>query len=105
MSAGGYRVVNQAALRRGMTEARAYYGHIDPALRRFLTVQVAATVQGLRTMPSLHFRHPIVGYRRVKVPRFPYLIWYRVDDARRVVVIVGMTHEAASDATIRAAVG
>ncbi|MDR0626383.1 MAG: type II toxin-antitoxin system RelE/ParE family toxin [Bifidobacteriaceae bacterium] len=83
---------------------RDHYGQIDPALRKSLTEQVKAVVGNLSTMPSRYFHHPVVGYRRVGVLRFPYLIWYRVDEPRHAVVIVGMTHNVARDASIWAAI-
>lgn len=68
-----------------LVEARAWYGDIRPELGERFASAVAATVEEISEHPD---QFPIVyrGRRRAGVWRFPYGIFYEVQETRIVVI-------------------
>lgn len=68
-----------------LLEARASYDNIRPELGERFALAVEATVEALAEHP---LQFPVVyrGHRRVGVRRFPYGIFFEVQDNRIVVI-------------------
>jgi hypothetical protein len=48
-------------------------------------------IDSLGHMPARYLRGPAIGFRRVRVPRYPYALWYQVGDTE--VIVLALTYE------------
>jgi plasmid stabilization system protein ParE len=73
-----------------LEQARAWYDHMRPKLGQRLALAVEATVEAISNNP-LQFPVAYRGRRRAGVRRFPYGIFFEVQE-HRVVVIACFHH-------------
>ena len=92
------RIVVRALARRDIREARLWYRNISHDLGESFLRSVAHAV-------ALALEHPLAfhvtyrTFRRVLLNRFPYSLFYRVDDNR--IVIVAVLHQARDPRELR----
>jgi len=77
------------ALRADVTEAAGYYARINPNLVGSFTAAVRSANRSIRPFPESH-REFLPGWRRVSVPRFPYILLFAVRD--RTVYVTALVH-------------
>jgi plasmid stabilization system protein ParE len=68
-----------------LLEARAWYDNVRPQLGERFALAVEATIHALAQHPA-HFPVVYRGRRRAGVPRFPYGIFFHVQEHRIVVI-------------------
>jgi plasmid stabilization system protein ParE len=99
-----YRVTVRPAADRQLDAAIAYYVALPaPEAARALLDSWETTLDSLDTMPARFRRDPTIGYRRVRLPNFPYLVWYRVIPGE--VQILALTHAHMGQTRILDAIG
>jgi plasmid stabilization system protein ParE len=84
-------VVLTEVAREEIREARRWYSRIDPGLGRDFARSVRASLDRISDFPE---SHPVVvrGVRKALVRRFPYLILYRIQGRRALVVACFHAH-------------
>ncbi|HEV2545271.1 MAG TPA: type II toxin-antitoxin system RelE/ParE family toxin [Methylobacterium sp.] len=71
----------------------AYLEARDPQASRRVEQQLAAALRGLLNHPRAG--RPVGrGLRRIAVPRLPYLIYYRIDEAADAIGVATIRHAA-----------
>ena len=68
-------------------EARKWYEDQRTGLGRSFVSEVNAAIARIQTMPTV-FPEVVPGVRRALTARFPYAIYFRVEQARIVVIVV-----------------
>lgn len=77
--------------REEIREARRWYSSIDPGLGRDFARSIRASLDRISDFPE---SNPVVahGFRKALVRRFPYLILYRIEGGRALVVACFHAH-------------
>ena len=83
------RIVLLPEAERDIEEARAWYGAESPELEVRFTTALYAVFTLLLAYP-LAFQESSPGVRHVSLPRFPYLIYYLVEDGS--ITVLGVLH-------------
>jgi plasmid stabilization system protein ParE len=73
--------------RADLAEAKAWYDKQQKGLAGEFRLCVEEAMERIRRMPELHAERD-KGVRRCLVRRFPYAIFYKLEDARIVVIAV-----------------
>ncbi|MDR1187975.1 MAG: type II toxin-antitoxin system RelE/ParE family toxin [Bifidobacteriaceae bacterium] len=96
-----YRVVPAPEFSDALSDAALWYlGQAGPEVARRFVDAAQETVVGLGDFPLLHAENAVVGARRVGVPGFPYLIWYRV--SATTVRVLALSHIRSRGPVLRA---
>jgi len=79
------------AAERDMREARAWYEKEAPQVAPWLREEIRATVHRIAERPRLY---PVVhlNVRRAVVHRFPYAVFYRIED--EAILVIAIVHSA-----------
>jgi len=79
--------------RREMRQAAANYEHERDGLGDRFLDEVAAVRNQIAALPESSQQWPAdPAYRRAIVDVFPFVVFYRIDEVRRTVVIVAIAH-------------
>ncbi|MCC2625646.1 MAG: Addiction module toxin, RelE/StbE [Burkholderiales bacterium] len=68
-----------------------YYGEINPALARELSIVITESIKNISTMPGIGRPGKKVSTREFVISRFPYIIAYRVRS--EVLEILAIIHQ------------
>ena len=80
---------------RGQLENIAeYIAKKDPAASARVGAQIHRTAWLLTEFPLLGHESGLNGAREIVVPRFPYVVLYRIEKNKEVVEIIGVYHTA-----------
>ncbi len=88
-----WRVSLLDGARREMRRAAAYYEHEREGLGDRFLDEVAAVRTRIAAHPERYQPWPTApDYRQAIVDVFPFVVFYRIDEVRRAVVVVAISH-------------
>ena len=95
-----YRVYVRGAAERDLSEAQRWYEQQQPGLAAEFSTEFNATLEILEETPLI-YQELYRGIRRAILHRFPYLVWYRVQNAE--VAVLACTHGKVRPGKLRSA--
>lgn len=93
-----YSVFVRGVAERDVSEAQSWYEQQQPGLAAEFNIEFNATLEILEETPLI-YQELYRGVRRAILHRFPYLVWYRVQDAK--VTVLACTHGKVRPAKLR----
>ena len=90
-----YRIIITPRAASDLVEIHRYIEHDSPQNAADVAAVIIESIDGLESLPHRYAvyqgaRQPSEAVRRMPVP--PFLVYYRVDDGRRVVHVVSVRH-------------
>ena len=82
-----FRVIVRRNAKADIREARKWYENQCAGLGRSFLAEVNAAIARIQTMPTVS-PEVVAGVRRARTARFPYAIYFRVEQTRIIVIVV-----------------
>ena len=79
---------------RDLTAISDYIREQNPSAADRVGSAIESALTGLTEMPEMGRRQAAEGVRKLLVPRYPYLVYYRADRRTDEVVILSVRHQA-----------
>ena len=80
--------------RADMEEISDYLGQRNPQAARRVIAAIRRSIVLMQTFPRRGRKQKERGVRRVSVPKYPYHIYYRIDEVEQLLVIIQVRHTA-----------
>jgi toxin ParE1/3/4 len=71
-----------------------YIGERNPAAARYVRTAILHSLQNLVWFPQVGRAQAVKGVRKLVTRKYPYLIYYTIDEAAQEIVILAIQHPA-----------
>jgi plasmid stabilization system protein ParE len=69
-----------------------YQQHADSSASSGFVYEFSAAQTPLTTFPGAFRKDSAIGFRRIHLSRYPYVMWYTIDEESHQVLILALTH-------------